>query len=137
MIKLHALQSTSSAKCSSKKRKHVVLTLDDKCAILDRLKSGTTHEKLAAEHGVGHSTIGDIKKNEDKLRLFTSTIESLAMSSEEQKMMCLADVEKLDKAVYLWFVQKRSQDMAISGGSILCEKARQLHAQLLHSFLNQ
>ena len=93
MIKLHALQSTSSAKCSSKKRKHVVLTLDDKRAILDRLKSGTTQEKLAAEYGVGHSTIGDIKKNQDKLRSFTSMIESLAMSSEGRKMMRSADDE--------------------------------------------
>ena len=43
--------------------------------------------------------------------------------------MRLADDEKLDKAVYLWFIQKRSQDMHISGG-IVCEKATQLHAQL-------
>ena len=43
--------------------------------------------------------------------------------------MRLADDEKLDKAVHLWFIQKRSQDMPISG-PVLCEKATQLHAQL-------
>ena len=43
--------------------------------------------------------------------------------------MRMADDEKLDEAVYLWFVQKRSQDFPVSG-PILCEKAVQLHAQL-------
>ena len=118
--------ATSSTKCSSKKRKRVVLTL---VAILDRLKS-ETQEKHAAEYGVGRSTIGDIKKSEDKLRAFASTMEGLAMNSKGRKVMRLADDEELDKAVYLWFIQKRSQDMPISG-PVLCEKATQLHA-LLH-----
>ena len=46
-----------------------VLTLDDKLVILDRLKSGTTQEKLVVEYWDGRLTIGDIgdiKKNEDK-----------------------------------------------------------------------
>ena len=119
--------ASSSTKCNSKKRKWVVRTLDDKCAILDRLKS-ETQEKLA-EYGVGHLTIGDIKKSKDKLRAFTLTMEGLAMNTKGRKVMCLADNEKLDKAVYLWFIQKRSQDMPVSG-PVLCEKATQLHAQL-------
>ena len=110
-----ASSSTSIAKCSSKSRQCVVLSLDDKLAILDHLKSGKTREWLAAEYGVGRSMIGDIKK-EDKLRSFATTMESLTMSSKGRNVMRLADDEKLDKAVYLWFVQKRSQDMPISGG---------------------
>lgn len=43
--------------------------------------------------------------------------------------MSLADNDKLDEAVYLWFVQKRTGDMPVSG-PILCEKAAQLHAML-------
>ena len=64
---------------------------------------------------LGCSTIGDIKKSEDKLRAFASTMESLAMNTKGRKIMRLADNEKLDKAVYPWFVQKRSQDMPVSG----------------------
>lgn len=43
--------------------------------------------------------------------------------------MHLADADKLDEVVYLWFVQKRTQDMPVSE-PILCEKAAQLHAKL-------
>ena len=103
--------------------------MDDKLAILDRLKNETQEKLAAAEYGVGRSTIGDIKKSEDKLRAFASTMEGLAMNTKGRKVMRLADDEKLDKAVYLWFIQKRSQDMPISG-PVLCEKATQLHAQL-------
>ena len=94
---------------------------------LNRLKN-EKQEKLVAEYGVGHSTISDIK-SEDKLRAFASTMEGLAMNTKGRKVIRLADDEKLDKAVYLWFIQKRSQDMPISG-PVLCEKATQLHAQL-------
>ena len=120
--------ATAAAHCS-RKRKRVVLTLEKKLSIVDRLKKGEKQEKLAAEHGVGRSTIGDIKKNQEKLKTFGSTMESLAMSSKGRKVMRMADDEKLDEAVYLWFVQKRSQDFPVSG-PILCEKAVQLHAQL-------
>ena len=46
-------------------------------------------------------------------------------SKKGRKVMQLADDDKLDKAVYLWFTQKRSQDM------LAREKAAQLH-ELLH-----
>ena len=44
--------------------------------------------------------------------------------------MRLADDDKLDEAVYVWFVQKRTWDMPVSG-PILYVKTAQLHA-LLH-----
>ena len=49
MTKIACLtMASSSTKCNSKKRKRVVLTLDDKLAIPYRLKN-ETQEKLAAE----------------------------------------------------------------------------------------
>ena len=44
--------------------------LENKLAIVDRLKAGTTQEKLAEECGIGPSTIGELKKNEDWIRSF-------------------------------------------------------------------
>ena len=58
----------------------MVLTLEKKLSILDRLKSGETPGKLATEYGVGRSTIGDINKTQDKLKSFASTMENFAMS---------------------------------------------------------
>ena len=43
--------------------------------------------------------------------------------------MRLIDDDKLDKAVYAWFVQKRTRDMPVSE-LILCVKVAQLHALL-------
>ena len=68
------------ASCPSKKRRRVVLILEKKLIILERLKKGTTQEELAGEYGVGCSTIGDIKKSEEKLKSFSSTMECLAMN---------------------------------------------------------
>lgn len=126
------MASSSSSASISKKRKRVVLPLEIKIAILDRLKAGATQAKLADEYGIGRLTVGDIKKSEDKIRSFASTMESMAMSKKGRKVMRLADDDRLDKAVYLWFAQKWSQDMPVSG-PVLCEKAVQLHEQLHES----
>ena len=85
-----------------------------------------TQENLADECGIRCLTVGDIKKNEDKIRLFAPTMESVVISKKRQKVMCLADDVKLNKAVYLWFVQKRTQDIPLAG---------QFFVRKLHSFM--
>ena len=42
--------------------------------------------------------------------------------------MRLANDQQLDEAVYLWFVQKRSEGLLVSG--LLCEKASQFSERL-------
>ena len=49
--------------------------------------------------------------------------------SKKRKVMRLADDDKLDQALFLWFVQKRSQNLPVSG-PVLCEKAAIMHAQI-------
>ena len=70
------------ATAKTAKRRCVVLTLENKLAIIDRLKKVAMQEKLASEYGVGCSTIGDINKSKEKLKSFASTMESLAMNSK-------------------------------------------------------
>ena len=45
--------------------------------------------------------------------------------------MRLAKDEDLDEAVYLWFTQKCTEGVPVSG-TLLCEKASQFHEQLYH-----
>ena len=97
--------------------------------ILDRLSKRERQVDLALEFGVGTSTVADIKKNEAKIREFVATMNSLSVSVKERKIMRLADDEKLDEAVYLWFIQKRSLGIPVSG-VILSEKATEFHEQL-------
>ena len=105
------------------KRKCIVLPIESRMAILDRLKGGASYKRLADDFGIGISTIGDIKRNDTTIRAFVSTMDNMAMSKKGRKVMRLASDDKLDEAVYQWFVQKRSQDMP------LC-KAVQLHGML-------
>ena len=98
------------ATSTCRKRKRVVLSLENKLSILDRLAKRERATKIAIEFGIGNSTVTDIKKNESSIRSFVSTMESLSVSSKERKIMRLADDEKVDEAVYLWYVQKRSED---------------------------
>ena len=55
------------AVCPSAKRKRVVLSFENKLDILEQLSEGESQAKLAIEYGVGKSTVGDIKKNEEKI----------------------------------------------------------------------
>ena len=49
---------------SSRKRKRVVLSLENKLCILDRLAKEEKATKIAREFGSGNSTITDLKKKE-------------------------------------------------------------------------
>ena len=89
---------------ASRKRKRVVLSLENKLCILDRLAKGERATSIASEFGIGNSTVTYLKKNESRIRTFVSSMESLSVCSKERKIMRLAD-EKLDEAVYLWYVQ--------------------------------
>jgi len=111
------------------KRKHTCVSVETKLVILDRLKKGESQVNLASEYGIGKSTVGDFKKNEEKIREFALTMESLDVSTKKCKVMRLADDDILDKAIYLWFVQKRSQNLPVSG-PVLCEKVKLMHAQI-------
>ena len=110
------------------KRKRKVLSLEDKLTILDRMSKGERQVNLASEFGVGTSTVADLKKK-GLIREFVATMDSLSVSVKERKIMRLADDEKLDEAVYLWFVQKRSLSIPVTG-VVLSEKATQFHEQL-------
>ena len=111
------------ATSTCRKHKRVVLSSENKLSILDRLAKGERATKIASEFGIGNSTVTDIKKSESSIRSFVSMMESLSVSSKERKIMRLADDEKVDEAVYLWYVQKRSQGIPITG-PILREKAQ-------------
>ena len=93
------------------------------------MKKGESKSSLVSEYGIGKSTIGDFKKNEEKIREFVVTTESLDVSTKKHKVMTLADDDTLDQALYLWFIQKRSQNLLVSG-PVLCEKARLIHVQI-------
>ena len=68
--------------------------------ILNRLAKGEKATKVPGEFGIGNSTVTDLKKNESRIQLFVSSMESLSVCSKECTIVRLGDDEKVDEAVY-------------------------------------
>ncbi|XP_046386326.1 jerky protein homolog-like [Ischnura elegans] len=110
------------------KRKRKTLSLQQKVELLKKLDRGVSVLKLREEYGVGQSTIYDIKGQREKLLQFVSESDSLAGISKRRNIRGPSNNE-VDKVVYEWFRQRRSEGVPISGG-IIMEKAKYFHKEL-------
>ena len=115
-------------KMAANQRKRTVLSVDKKLDICKRLKKGATITSLSKELNIGKSTISDIKRNEEKLVTFVEKFDS-AEGSTKRKTMKAAKDRKLDEGMAMWFMQKRSEGVPISG-PILMAKALEFHAKM-------
>ena len=77
---------------------------------------------VALEYDTPKSTVHDIVKSKEKLK-------SLSQRNRGWLIVHRANLEDLDKAVYLWFVQQCCKGTPISG-TLLMGKALQLHPLL-------
>ena len=103
----------SSSAASGKKRKRIVLTID-----------GRSLTSIAAEFNVGKSIVHDIVKNKAKLQTFLTEIQD-GDCIKKRRIVRRANLDALDKVVYLWFVQQHCKGTRISG-PLLMGKALQL-----------
>ena len=55
---------------TKKKRKRVVLTIEEKMKVLDMLDKSVSYTVIAEKFGIGKSTVSDLKKNKEKIRSF-------------------------------------------------------------------
>ena len=75
----YALTAVKMAVSTCRQCKRVVLSLENKLSILDRLAKGEKATKVAGEFGIGNSMVTDLKKNESRIRSFVSSMESLSV----------------------------------------------------------
>ena len=61
----------------------VVLSLENKLTILDRLAQGEMMTKLAKEYNIGNSTLTELKKKESIIREFVTAMEGLSVCPKE------------------------------------------------------
>jgi len=108
------------AESTGRKRRRTTLSIETKLEICKRLKKGATLKALSAEYGLGKSTVSDIKRSEEKLKSFASRMDSTEGSLKRKTMKSASDCV-LDDAVYLWFAQKRSQGIPISGPVLMAK----------------
>ena len=85
--------------------------------MLHSVAKGVGYSEISYKIGIRKSTITTLKKNEAKIREFASTLESKSICGDWKSMRFAKD--ELDQALYIWFVQKRSVGMPMSG-PILC-----------------
>jgi hypothetical protein len=102
----------------SKKRKRVVVSMQQKYDAIKRLDSGESVKKIANEYRVGSTTVKDCKK----------WCSVLAAPSPTRKMKS-SEHQKIDNALYLWFTQQRERGIPLSE-PILQAKAISLGEEL-------
>ncbi len=105
---------------SLKKRKRVVVTIQDKLNAIRSVDAGQTLIAVAKKYNVGPNTVGDWRRNRKKLEEYGTKSASIV---GDRKSMKLADFPKTNEAVYTWFQMQRSAGMSISG-PIIIEKAK-------------
>lgn len=112
----------------SQKRKRIVLTIEQKLEIINRVvDKGESVKKLSAEFGVGEQTVRDIVKKKNIFD-FVASAETMC-SSSSRKTMENSTITDVDNAVFQWFKQKRAEGVPISG-PMVSEKALWFHENL-------
>lgn len=106
----------------SSKRKRVVITIKQKLEAVRLVENGSLLRNVAADYGVGISTVSDWVKSKSKLLQHSSKIPN-------RKTMKPAEYEKINEALFLWFTQQRVKGMPLSG-PIIQEKAKILAEML-------
>lgn len=109
------------------KRKRVVLSIKDKCDILNKLDQGESMSKLSREYNVGKSTMSDIKKQRASILSFLTDMDP--SGSSDRKTMKQSENVVVDKAVYRWYCEMKSQGIPVSGPDI-CAKALYFNKKL-------
>ena len=94
---------------SSVKQKLSVKSLGEKCQALRDLEKGLCNKDVAEKYGVPRNTISTWVK--DKSKYFAA----LEQSPNKRKILRSSDYERVDHAVFKWFLSKRSQNIPIDG----------------------
>lgn len=107
----------------------VELTLEKKATLIEQVKAGKSHRKIAEEFGVSKSTVANIFKAKEKiLNAFEQNC------SSKRKRVCETKNDELNSKVLEFFVKCRSKNIPVSG-PMLQEKAKIISESLnVHEF---
>ena len=85
--------------------------LAQKCKALKDLENGLSNKDVATKYGVPRNIVSTWVKSKHKL---TASLKKKGIKSSRKNTRC-GNYEKVDKAIYNWFVGKRSQNIPIGG----------------------
>lgn len=95
-----------------------MITIEEKLEAVKRIKNGEILRTVAADFGVGVSTVSDWVKMKNKF-------EEHASKMPNKKTMKTCQNDKVNEAVFLWFTQQREKGVTLSG-PVIQEKAKML-----------
>ena len=78
-------------------------SLVEKCKALKDLENGMTNKDVAVKYGVPKNTVSTWTKNKEKWLL---SLEKKGMNSKRKNMRG-GNFEKVDKAIYTWFIRSK------------------------------
>ena len=94
------------------KRKLTNKSLAEKFKALKDLENGFSNKGFATKYSVPRNTVSTWVKNKHKL---TASLEKKGMNSSRKNTRC-GNYEKIDKAIYNWFVEEaldKPQDLSL------------------------
>ncbi|XP_051856446.1 jerky protein homolog-like [Antechinus flavipes] len=109
----------SSLTMAVMKRKRVVLTIQEKLEIIEKLEKGGNTRQLSIMYGIGEQTVRDLKKRKAQLLSYASSSGSATLLAR-RKSMKQSTYKELDRAMLEWFNQQRAEGTPVSG--IICAK---------------
>ena len=117
-------------KCQARAKRRRNLLLRDKLRILELLGRGETRDNVASEYDISLTTICVIKRDEDKIRSFVSSVNNDACLN--RKNVRLPKDARHDQAVIQWLQIETSKGVEVSGAMITTH-ARLIYHQLHHA----
>lgn len=112
----------------SEKRKRVVLTIQEKLDIIDKIEQGGSIKLISASYGIGETTARDIKRNKDKIMAYVNN-SNYNVGLTARKSMKLSTYKELDRAMLKWYNEQRAQGTYVSGANC-AKQARYLFNSL-------
>jgi hypothetical protein len=119
-------EDVGAGSSGGKRRRHAYYTA--KSGGVEKNRSRCV-SRLRREYGVGQSTICDIKAQKNQILQFVAESDSMASISKRKALHGPQNNTDLDKVVYEWFCQLRSEGIPIFG-PMLMEKAKSYHEEL-------
>jgi hypothetical protein len=93
------------------------------------LKKGETATNITQIYGVGKLTVNERKRDDKKIGLYVSHMQTNDGVVKSRKTKKPAKYEQLDNDMYEWFIQARSQGVSLSD-SIIMTKTGEINIKL-------
>ncbi|VVD00956.1 unnamed protein product [Leptidea sinapis] len=102
------------------------LSIKDKLCVLEMIEKGDSRGTIARQYNISLSTVGNIRRNKDRILKYVSQTES---GPGERKRIRKGDYPDLEDALYKWFVEQRELNVQLTAKTI-CESAINIYCQM-------